>query len=135
MEAYFQCNNMHMLNCFITLYRVVSTKIPWLLVQGDELKVKVNKLSSTKTQLPYSYYSLPYCQPDTIVDSAENLGEVLRGDRIENSPYVVSESDLWNFIYTLVIAVIFFICLPSHWCNLFYSLKWESRKCALLHVV
>uniref|UniRef100_A0A0D3H328 Transmembrane 9 superfamily member n=1 Tax=Oryza barthii TaxID=65489 RepID=A0A0D3H328_9ORYZ len=54
----------------------------------DPLQVKVNKLSSTKTQLPYSYYSLPFCKPDTIVDSAENLGEVLRGDRIENSPYV-----------------------------------------------
>lgn len=59
-------------------------------MQGDELKVKVNKLTSTKTQLPYSYYSLPYCKPERIVDSAENLGEVLRGDRIENSPYVVS---------------------------------------------
>ncbi|KAJ8750930.1 hypothetical protein K2173_016111 [Erythroxylum novogranatense] len=56
--------------------------------KGDELKVKVNKLSSIKTQLPYSYYSLPYCPPKHIVDSAENLGEVLRGDRIENSPYV-----------------------------------------------
>ena len=54
--------------------------------------MKVNKLTSTKTQLPYSYYSLPFCKPDTIVDSAENLGEVLRGDRIENSPYVVSTS-------------------------------------------
>ncbi|KAG1326563.1 putative Transmembrane 9 superfamily member 10 [Cocos nucifera] len=50
----------------------------------DPLQVKVNKLTSTKTQLPYS---LPYCQPNTIVDSAENLGEVLRGDRMENSPY------------------------------------------------
>jgi len=59
-------------------------------VQKDQLLVKVNKLTSTKTQLPYSYYSLPFCKPDTIVDSAENLGEVLRGDRIENSPYVVS---------------------------------------------
>ncbi|KAI9117636.1 hypothetical protein K1719_011802 [Acacia pycnantha] len=56
--------------------------------KGDPLMVKVNKLSSTKTQLPYSYYTLPYCQPDKIIDSAENLGEVLRGDRIENSPYV-----------------------------------------------
>ena len=54
------------------------------------LQVKVNKLTSTKTQLPYSYYSLPYCGPGKIVDSAENLGEVLRGDRIENSLYVVS---------------------------------------------
>nr|VDD34094.1 unnamed protein product [Brassica oleracea] len=54
---------------------------------GDELKVKVNKLTSIKTQLPYSYYSLPFCQPKKIVDSTENLGEVLRGDRIENAPY------------------------------------------------
>ncbi|XP_052879973.1 transmembrane 9 superfamily member 8-like isoform X2 [Gossypium arboreum] len=56
--------------------------------KGDPLKVKVNKLTSIKTQLPYSYYSLPFCPPEKIVDSAENLGEVLRGDRIENSPYV-----------------------------------------------
>ncbi|KAK4481663.1 hypothetical protein RD792_012570 [Penstemon davidsonii] len=56
--------------------------------KGDLLKVKVNKLTSVKTQLPYSYYSLPYCKPEKILDSAENLGEVLRGDRIENSPYV-----------------------------------------------
>ncbi|CAN0838372.1 Transmembrane 9 superfamily member 10 [Linum grandiflorum] len=55
---------------------------------GDDLKVKVNKLTSTKTQLPYTFYSLPFCQPAKIVDSTENLGEVLRGDRIENSPYV-----------------------------------------------
>lgn len=59
-------------------------------MQGDALKVKVNKLISTRTQLPYTYYSLPYCPPKKIVDSAENLGEVLRGDRIENSPYEVS---------------------------------------------
>ncbi|GMP35877.1 hypothetical protein CsSME_00008173 [Camellia sinensis var. sinensis] len=56
--------------------------------KGDPLTVKVNKLTSIKTQLPYSFYSLPYCKPEKIVDSAENLGEVLRGDRIENSPYV-----------------------------------------------
>ncbi|AES59111.1 putative nonaspanin (TM9SF), major facilitator superfamily domain-containing protein [Medicago truncatula] len=56
--------------------------------KGDTLQVKVNKLSSTKTQLPYTYYSLPYCTPEKILDSAENLGEVLRGDRIENSRYV-----------------------------------------------
>ncbi|KAK9101766.1 hypothetical protein Sjap_019020 [Stephania japonica] len=58
-------------------------------VQGDPLNVKANKLTSTKTQLPYSYYSIPYCTPKSIIDSAENLGEVLRGDRIENSPYVM----------------------------------------------
>ncbi|KAJ0090779.1 hypothetical protein Patl1_12590 [Pistacia atlantica] len=69
-------------------------------LKGDELKVKVNKLISTKTQLPYSYYSLPYCQPKQILDSAENLGEVLRGDRIENSPYVfkMREPQMCNIV-------------------------------------
>ncbi|KAL6140745.1 hypothetical protein ACLB2K_059041 [Fragaria x ananassa] len=52
---------------------------------GDPLSIKVNKLSSTKTQLPYDYYYLKYCKPKRIENSAENLGEVLRGDRIENS--------------------------------------------------
>ncbi|CAA7408780.1 unnamed protein product [Spirodela intermedia] len=55
--------------------------------KDDELQVKVNKLSSTKTQLPYDYYFLDYCKPSKITNSAENLGEVLRGDRIENSVY------------------------------------------------
>ena len=57
--------------------------------QGDKVVLKVNKLSSIKTQLPYEYYSMPYCRPEKITLSAETLGEVLRGDRIENSPYEV----------------------------------------------
>ncbi|KAF8064568.1 TMN7 [Scenedesmus sp. PABB004] len=57
--------------------------------KGDAIFLKVNKLSSTKTQLPYQYYSLPYCRPERIVPFAENLGEVLRGDRIENSLYQI----------------------------------------------
>ncbi|KAK9840498.1 hypothetical protein WJX74_010676 [Apatococcus lobatus] len=58
--------------------------------KGDKLNLKVNKLESIKTQLPYEYYSIPYCRPEKIVSSAENLGEVLRGDRIENSPYEIN---------------------------------------------
>jgi len=54
---------------------------------GEHVELKVNKLSSTKTQLPYEYYALPFCQPDTVENVAENLGEVLRGDRIMNSNY------------------------------------------------
>ncbi|KAK3134229.1 hypothetical protein QOZ80_6AG0546610 [Eleusine coracana subsp. coracana] len=53
----------------------------------DLLAVKVGQLSSIKTQLPYSYYSLPFCRPRTVINSANNLGEVLRGDLIENSLY------------------------------------------------
>ncbi|KAL8037406.1 hypothetical protein ABFS82_11G037600 [Erythranthe guttata] len=55
---------------------------------GDYLNVKVNSLTSIDTEIPFSYYDLPYCRPkEGIKDSAENLGELLMGDRIENSPY------------------------------------------------
>jgi len=57
--------------------------------------VKVNKLTSIKTQLPYTYYSLPFCKPATIVDSAENLGEVLRGKKFSIS---TDKSDLQPYI-------------------------------------
>lgn len=64
-------------------------------LQGQPISgLKVNKLSSSKTQLPYEYYSLPYCTPDRIISSAENLGEVLRGDRIVNSKYEVRRPNI-----------------------------------------
>lgn len=56
--------------------------------QGEKFSLKVNKIMSVKN-LPYEYYSLPYCKPEKVISSAENLGEVLRGDRILNSPYQV----------------------------------------------
>lgn len=55
---------------------------------GDVLSVKVNSLTSIDTEIPFSYYSLPFCKPqEGVKDSAENLGELLMGDRIESSPY------------------------------------------------
>ena len=92
---------------------------------AESILVKVVKLDSVKTQLPYDYYSLPFCQPPTIEEgnmrhtdrgtdrldtkrvhnadcplclfsvcvlyplAGENLGEVLSGDIIENTPYKV----------------------------------------------
>lgn len=56
--------------------------------QGENISAKVNSLTSIKTELPFNYYSLPYCQPQGgIKKSAENLGELLMGDQIDNSPY------------------------------------------------
>ncbi|XP_041701219.1 transmembrane 9 superfamily member 4 [Coregonus clupeaformis] len=57
--------------------------------QNSAVEIKAVKLTSSRTQLPYEYYSLPFCQPDKVVYKAENLGEVLRGDRIVNTPYSV----------------------------------------------
>ncbi|KAG0481785.1 hypothetical protein HPP92_009869 [Vanilla planifolia] len=56
--------------------------------QGETIWAKVNSLTSIETELPFSYYSLPYCRPqDGVKKSAENLGELLMGDQIDNSPY------------------------------------------------
>ncbi|XP_073142702.1 transmembrane 9 superfamily member 12 [Henckelia pumila] len=55
---------------------------------GEEIYAKVNSLTSIETELPFGYYSLPYCQPmGGVKKSAENLGELLMGDQIDNSPY------------------------------------------------
>ncbi|KAL4612029.1 hypothetical protein ACB092_08G169300 [Castanea dentata] len=54
----------------------------------EPIFAKVNSLTSIETELPFSYYSLPYCQPlEGIKKNAENLGELLMGDQIDNSPY------------------------------------------------
>ena len=54
---------------------------------SEDIKLYVSKLTSTKTQIPYEYYTLPYCKPNLTGLQSENLGEILSGDRIENSVY------------------------------------------------
>src|SRR4051794_14693283 len=57
--------------------------------RNDPIDLKVNKMTSPRTQLPYAYYSLPFCKPDKIEDVRENLGEMLAGDKLENAKYQV----------------------------------------------
>jgi transmembrane 9 superfamily protein 2/4 len=58
---------------------------------NEAVELKVVKLTSTRTQLPYDYYDgLPFCRPKVINDKKENLGEILRGDRIANSLYTLN---------------------------------------------
>ena len=66
--------------------------------------MKVKGLTSTKTQLPISYYSLPFCRPNKIQDDAENLGEILLGDRRDNSPYEVDFDMFVLFVLSLSIS-------------------------------
>lgn len=51
---------------------------------------QVNSLTSFETELPYEYYTMPFCKPEEgvhrIANSA-NPGTILQGLRIENSPY------------------------------------------------
>ncbi|KAH9504663.1 Transmembrane 9 super member 4, partial [Bulinus truncatus] len=76
-------------NCLVSAFYLPGVA-PIQFKPGDPVEVKAVKLTSTKTQLPYEYYALPFCQPLTgLVYKAENLGEVLRGDRIVSTPYEV----------------------------------------------
>ncbi len=63
--------------------------------EAEEVALSVNQLTSVHTQMPMRYYDLPFCAPDSIVDDRENLGELLTGDFIENSPYIVGSSLLF----------------------------------------
>ena len=57
---------------------------------GNPVEVKAVKMTSSITQLPYDYYSLNFCKPiNGTVYKTENLGEILRGDRIVNTAYDV----------------------------------------------
>ena len=71
---------------FATAQAYLPSLAPRSYQLGEKLILYVNKLTSTKTQIPYDYYRLPYCHPK-IHQQAENIGERLAGDRIENSLY------------------------------------------------
>jgi len=56
------------------------------------VKLKFNKLTSTKTLLPLDPYAsnIGLCIPDEgVYMDKENLGELLQGDRIQDSPYTI----------------------------------------------
>lgn len=86
--------SVHVLALFLCVCTVTSFYLPGVAPRdyqdGEDIDLKVNKLDSVKTQLPYDYYSLPFCRPGVIQEAAENLGEVLTGDLIETSAYRVS---------------------------------------------
>ena len=69
--------------------RLTPTRLAARAAWPPRALLQVNSLVSAKSALPIEYYSLPFCRPAKIVSSAENLGEVLRGDRIYNSLYQV----------------------------------------------
>ena len=66
---------------------VAPTDFEW----GDPVEIRAIKITSTHTQLPYEYYSIPFCPPKSgqVQYKSQNLGEILRGDRITNTAYDV----------------------------------------------
>ena len=56
---------------------------------GEEVPLKVGRVISTLSSLPFEYYRMPMCRPDEITSSMANLGEVLTGDVLYSSPYTL----------------------------------------------
>lgn len=78
---------------FFTMNEVKSFYVPGVapheFKKGEPMDIQAVKMTSVKTQIPYDYYSLPFCEPKEKHYVPENLGEILRGDRIVNTGYVV----------------------------------------------
>eukprot|EP00667_Euglena_gracilis_P004747 EG_transcript_4771 len=58
--------------------------------QGEDVTIKVNSIKSTRTAIPFDYYSLMHCRPlglGSIKADVENFGEILWGDMIKPSRY------------------------------------------------
>ena len=57
--------------------------------KGEPIEVRAIKMTSSHTQLPFEYYSLPFCKPSSgeVEYKSQNLGEILRGDRISGTAY------------------------------------------------
>ncbi|KAM8715176.1 hypothetical protein ACLKA7_002253 [Drosophila subpalustris] len=87
------CGSVVVVDCFY-----VPGVAPVEFVRGQKIDVKAVKMTSSRTQLPYQYYSLRFCYPKngTLIFKSENLGEVLRGDRIVNTPYEVQMAENIN---------------------------------------
>jgi transmembrane 9 superfamily protein 2/4 len=60
---------------------------------GETVPLFVNKLTSVHTQKSFDYYTLPFCKPESIHREAENLGQIIAGDRIENSLYEIKAGE------------------------------------------
>ena len=66
---------------------------PQEFAKSSTLNVEVNSLVSADTEMPYDYYSMPFCKPAEGVKKSTgsiNPGTILLGIRIENSPYKIS---------------------------------------------
>jgi transmembrane 9 superfamily protein 2/4 len=59
--------------------------------QGENVQLRVSKLSSEVFQVPYEYYYLNFCPPENGITTSidENLGQILIGEALSNTAYRV----------------------------------------------
>lgn len=51
---------------------------------GDKVELKVNKLTSIHTQIPYDYYSLKFCRPRGEIKEVSTLTQKISATIISN---------------------------------------------------
>ncbi len=66
---------------------------------------------SVRTQVPFEFYQLPFCRPTVIEQAAENLGEVMSGDVIQNSNYEVCKLLRFLFAQEALSLVLIYLIL------------------------
>jgi transmembrane 9 superfamily member 2/4 len=89
---------MHWIACillFIPLLRATNFYLPGVTPSewddGEEVLLKVNKITSSDSPIPYDYYDLPFCRRGKKRKGrTENIGESITGDSTTTSPYNVS---------------------------------------------
>eukprot|EP00927_Polykrikos_kofoidii_P071047 TRINITY_DN67383_c0_g1_i1.p1 TRINITY_DN67383_c0_g1~~TRINITY_DN67383_c0_g1_i1.p1 ORF type:complete len:626 (+),score=71.18 TRINITY_DN67383_c0_g1_i1:68-1879(+) len=72
----------------VTFLAIFDFRVYGAYQPGKEVIVNMNKVwpYSNPTET-YRYYDLPFCQPAVIMPRFMSLGQILRGDRLENSLY------------------------------------------------
>lgn len=71
--------------------------------------------------MPYDYYSLPYCKPSKLGLQKENLGQVVSGERVENSVYKVGA------IFSLTFSIMCIENLDERLCLFFPKLDNQKK--------
>lgn len=59
-------------------------------MRNRPVELSIGKLNSVKTQIPFDYYYLPFCKPNMLRRTEDNLGEILTGDYTQNSLYQIN---------------------------------------------
>ncbi|KEG12536.1 putative endosomal integral membrane protein [Trypanosoma grayi] len=71
---------------------------PRYYAKGERVPFMVNSVRSLRELFPQEYYKLPFCAPSTISTKAEAIGEVIWGDRMQNSLYVAEMRENWTCV-------------------------------------
>ncbi|EME32166.1 endomembrane protein-like protein [Galdieria sulphuraria] len=58
--------------------------------EGAELQVFANKLTSARSNVPYDFYFLPFCEPTEEKEKTLNIGQLFLGERAKSTAFEIS---------------------------------------------